>query len=217
MREQFPKPYRLADLVLKRLNKQALRRTDAAKNKLSLLKFDELNVMKEVDVLYKDLISNDKKAFEQIYRERYREIWLFLKGKEPDEDKLDELVEMFLTGILYKPQTQTKYIFDTEAIRKRDRAKEAILSSPTRAQKQIELDKAVRYFQQQTAFYVDLSEDYASRQALEDGGVGKVRWMIYGDDRVCSECEALNGTVWDIDKVPEKPHLRCRCWLKPVT
>ena len=49
-------------------------------------------------------------------------------------------------------------------------------------------------------------------------GVDKVEWLASTeDDRVCEECEALNGQIFDIDEVPEIPvHPNCRCCTAPV-
>jgi SPP1 gp7 family putative phage head morphogenesis protein len=49
-------------------------------------------------------------------------------------------------------------------------------------------------------------------------GVEKVEWLSSTeDDRVCDECEALNGQIFDIDNVPEIPvHVNCRCCTAPV-
>ena len=49
-------------------------------------------------------------------------------------------------------------------------------------------------------------------------GVEKVEWLsATEDDRVCEECEALNGQIFDIDSVPEIPlHVNCRCCTAPV-
>ena len=126
-------------------------------------------------------------------------------------------MDIRMSDQLFWPNKLTHYAWDTETARKRDRAIEAIQASPTSLQKQLELDKAVRYFSQQTAFYVDIVSQDAEQEAYRQAGVKKVRWMIYGDDRVCDTCDDLNGTVWDIDKVPTRPHPRCRCYLVPVS
>ena len=202
---------------MKELHRQALRRAEKTKSKLIQLKFDELNVLKEIDALYAGLEMDNRKQFRFVWRERYREIWTYLKGKEPDEDILDELVDISLAALTEEPNKLTKYVYETEALRKRDRAREAVLAAPTKMQKQLEIDKAIRIWSQMTDFYVDIAEDDASETAMKDAGVKKVRWMVYGDDRVCSQCEDLNGTVWDIGRVPDKPHLRCRCYLIPIT
>ena len=173
--------------------------------------------MQEVDALYEEIEELCVKYYRLLYIERYREMWIWLKNKEPKEDEVYELAELFITKILNEPSAILHYAFHSELVRKRDRAKEAILSVPTKTQKQLELEKSVRHVIQQAGFYVDITEDEADLQVLHDAGVKKVRWCVYGDDRVCETCEELDGTVWDLDSVPEKPHPRCRCYLRPVT
>lgn len=56
----------------------------------------------------------------------------------------------------------------------------------------------------------------------EEAGVrevtGRVEWLATQDDRVCPECEALNGRVYDLDSaqglIPLHPN--CRCTWIPV-
>ena len=59
-----------------------------------------------------------------------------------------------------------------------------------------------------------------SQTALEvfkDYDVNKVVWVAEEDDRTCSICLDYNGTVYDIDEVPEIPvHLSCRCHIEPI-
>lgn len=198
------------------LAKRILRRKNEVKRKLTILKFDNLNVMKEMDSLYDGINDDCKKEFRAIYKERYAELWLYLTGKKARESFLDELAEMYLLGLLNEPDEQTHYAFEPELKRKRDRAKEAIDAVPTQTQKQLELEKAIRYVTQQVGFYVDITEDAASLRAMKDAGITKVRWNIYGDDKVCSECRGMDGNIYPIDRVPDKPHLRCRCYLTPI-
>ena len=43
-------------------------------------------------------------------------------------------------------------------------------------------------------------------------GVRKLEWMTMDDERMCPECEALDGNVYPIDKFPGQPkHPQCRC------
>ena len=128
-------------------------------------------------------------------------------------DALEELMEMELAGLLGEPNEVTHYTYAEEVLRKRDRAKEAILAVPTKAQKQLEIDKALRMFMQQTRFYTDLTSDDASYMALKDNGVESVRWHTQRDGKVCSECDERDGVVYPINRVPPKPHPNCRCWL----
>jgi len=43
-------------------------------------------------------------------------------------------------------------------------------------------------------------------------GVRKLEWMTMDDERMCAECEPLDGKVYPIDKFPGQPkHPNCRC------
>ena len=214
---KLPEPYRLADQYLERLSKLILRRTEKTRKKLSLLKFDDLSVMQEIDVLYEVIGRDCKQAFRRLYADRYREIYRYLKGKEPDDDEIDELLDMYLAGLWDDPNENTHYAFGTELDRKRDRAKEAIIAVPTRTQKQLELAKAVRYLIQQSAWYIDFTSQDAEIQAFEDCGIKKVKRHEMKDEKVCPECRKADGEVYDIDNIPELPHLRCRRWFTPIT
>ena len=175
--------------------------------------FDEVNVLKESIKLYERLYSDCKKEWRNLYADRYIEMWLYLKGKKPDEDELDELVEMEMSRLLYEAHPVTKYIFDSEVLRKRDRMFEDIQASPTKAQKQLAMEKGKRFWAQMTTWYTDFTSQDAELDALENAGVKKVRWNIYGDDKVCQTCHDMDGRIYLIDKVPERPHVRCRCYL----
>ena len=180
------------------------------------MKFDELNVMRAVDAMYSEVGVDCRTEFRALYMARYSEIWYWLKGDYPDEDMLAELVDMYLAGLWNFPNETTHYAFTPELVRKRDKAKEAIESVPTKIQKQIELEKAGRYVTQQVGFYVDIVSQDAEKKALVDAGVKKVKWNTYGDDKVCQTCFERDGTVYAIDKVPPRPHVRCRCYLTPA-
>ena len=198
------------------LSKRILNETGQTKRKLTVLGFDELNVLNQTDALYENFAKQCKGTFWEVYRMRYEELWVWLKGKPPDEDMLDDLVDMYLAGLWDEPDERTHYAFGSELDRKRDRAKEAIVSVPTKMQKQLELEKAARFVIQQSAWYCDFASQDAELQAYKDAGVKKVQWKTYKDDRVCEDCHDLEGKVFPIDKVPVRPHLRCRCYLVPV-
>jgi len=207
-------PYKLADKAILQLNEAALRRKQKAKSKLLIDGFDELNVIKQIDALYKDLDKNNRKKFKELWLARFQEVYRGVKGK--DADDIEDLLEMHLSGLLEDPNDTTHYTYSAEVTRKRDRAKEAILSVPTRAQKQLMMDKHVTYFQQQTAWYADFTSQDAEITAYKEAGVKKVVRHEMDDDKVCSVCKAADGEVYDIDKIPPLPHLRCRRWFTPL-
>lgn len=198
------------------LVRRVLKRTEQTKRKLSLLDFDDLNVMDETEVLYEHFSVDIKAELRELYVARYTEVYEWLTGKYPKYDEIDELVEMYLAGLWDEPNESTHYAFGPELKRKKEKAQEAIRAVPTKAQKQIEMDKASRYVLQQSGFYVDIASQDAEKKALTDAGIKKVKWNIYGDDRVCKTCYDRNGKIYEISKVPPRPHLRCRCYLTPV-
>ena len=53
-------------------------------------------------------------------------------------------------------------------------------------------------------------------KAYEDDGVKRVRWVTAEDDRRCKECKSRHGKIYDIDKIPSKPHVHCRCYVERV-
>lgn len=213
---EMPKPYRLADKALSALNKRTILLFNRAKHSLQISGFDELSVYSQLEALYKSLNRENEEKFRELYATRYREMYLYLKRSWPDDDEVDDLAEIYLALLLTEPNEITRYAYDAEVLRKRDRAIEAINSAPNRADKDYELEKAMRYWSQQTGFYIDIIADEAALQAMKDCGVKKVRWHTQEDNKVCDDCEPRNNRVYDIDKVPPKEHPRCRCWLEPI-
>lgn len=211
----FPKPYRLADIAIRQLNRSTVHRSEQCRN--ALKGFDELNVFKQVTALYASLDKDNKRKFRELFIARYCEMFPYFGKKPPDEDLLDDLVDLYLSGLLSEPNELTRYTYDTEVLRKRDRAIESINAAPSLSEKDLEFDKAMRYWSQQTGFYIDIVADDAAIMAMKRNGVKKVRWITQGDEKVCKECWDRNDKIYDIDAVPEKTHVRCRCWLVPAT
>lgn len=202
-------PYDLSDRADKLLNRKAVLRFEAARRKLAVLKFDELNVIKTVKALYRDLAADNKKAFTDLAIMVYEDA----AGRELDDEE-DELMALWLMSeVLDKPNPVTGYIYTNEVERKRDRATESINASTKKRQ---EFQKALRFWSRQTAEYCDIVTDKATLKAFKDSGVKKVRWVTESDEKVCAVCGPRDGKVYDIDKVPAKPHPNCRCWLEAV-
>lgn len=165
--------------------------------------------------MYAGFYTDAERAFRDVYLLRYLEMLRWLGEKEPDEDELDDLLDMWLAGFLKEPNEITHYAYEAELVRKRDRAKEAVDAVPTKIQKNLELEKAGRYVIQQDAWYCDFASQEAEIQALKDAGVKKAIRIEQDDDRTCATCRRLNGKVYEIDKIPPLEHLRCRRTFKP--
>ena len=99
------------------------------------------------------------------------------------------------------------------------RLNEAILTDRafnSREDFQTDLRKAASYWWIQTAQYGIGICDQAMLDAYIDSGVQKVVWRTMEDGRVCDDCDARDGVVYDVNKVPPKEHYGCRCVLLPV-
>lgn len=218
-------PYGISDRAARLLNRKAIRRFAAAKQKAVQLKFDELSVIEICKDLYKALAKDNRNTF--------RDLAILAYNQADPHGEENEFFEMWLLDeILGKPNEVTHYTYNHEVDRKRDRLAEAINSVPTPGKakitlkkpgkiakgttKTMEFQRALRLWARQTAEYADIVTDEATLQAYRDAGVKRVIWQTEEDDRVCEICGPRDGRVYDIENVPPKPHINCRCWLEAV-
>lgn len=184
------------------------------------MKFDEVNTMKQIDALYEWLDQNNRKKYKELFIARYTEMLLFLRKakrlKKDDEDELDELAEMYIFGLLSEPNEVVHYTYDSEVLRKRDRMKEAVLSVPTNTQKQIEIDKNLRFWALASAFFADFASQGAEIEALRAYGAKRVERHELMDRKTCRDCKKADGEIYSINKIPPITHPRCRRWFTPV-
>lgn len=102
------------------------------------------------------------------------------------------------------------YVFDHEVDRKKGRHLEAVIASKNPDK---EHDNAMKYWSNMFRQYADTVADKAHLQSLKDDGEQKVMWQSVHDNRRCAECRERDGKIYPISKVPDKPHVGCRCWL----
>lgn len=168
---------------------------------------DELNVTSHVRRLYEEL--------DAISREAYRDIAKHYYESEPHGD--DTFMYLWLEGILFAPSKLTKYTYDNEVYRKRDRLIEALIAAEdSKRDKSEEYTKAMRSWTQMVGWYGIEVADEGVRQARLDDGVKRVMWVSEHDNRVCGDCHQLDGRIFPMDAVPVKPHPGCRCHLERV-
>lgn len=160
----------------------------------SLLPIDEINILGSKKIYY----ELDKTA---------REVYLRL-GRLIYE-KFDT-AELILLLEDYNPVT--RYIYVNEVERKRSRFLEAILSGGGEEEKK----RSMRLWSLQSTQYAVEVTDKAFIMKLKSEGVKKVVWITEKDDRVCKECSEKDGKVYEIDKIPPKPHINCRCYWRAV-
>lgn len=208
--------YALADKTIKALVRRQIKRFERAKQAMMVADFDELTVIKQLNVLYAKLDSDNRQLMAELFGLRYAEALKALGQKKDVDDAIDEMAEMYVARLLTDPNGVTKYTYDAEVYRKRDRAAESVNATAGSAAKQLMLDKALRYWSQMSQQYVDETSDSATVQAYKAAGYKYVVWRTQEDEKVCTDCYPRDGAVYPIDAIPDKPHWRCRCWLEPV-
>lgn len=132
-------------------------------------------------------------------------------------ETLYERAETQVSDLLSTPNPVTGYSYDNEVMRKKERCEESIIAAYGKSGKQAELDKALRLWSQMSGQYADAVSDDANLQALFAANVKYVRWNTQEDERVCNTCDDRGGKIYRIDRIPDKPHWRCRCWCTPVS
>ncbi len=203
--------FELADAAIRDMN----RRNIKAFRKIRQLKFDELNILETVSDVYDRIGKTAKRWYYRIAREAYIAA-LVEAGKTEQEAKeraSEEITEDYIIEMMDEYDPVTLYQFFPELERKKQRLIEAIIASN---KKIAEIDKALRYVTLQLAQYADKAELEPTIKAYKDAGVKKVRWITMEDERVCKTCNARDGRIYDIDKLPPRPHYRCRCGVEPI-
>ena len=156
-------------------------------NRRNLRAFDGLKLLKFDEL---NVLRSVKRVYEdsiRLAKKRYLQIALDAYHNAKGKKKIDR---DWVLDMLEEYDPVTMYLFTPEAERKRDRTAEAILSTP--------------------------NKDEATLQAFRDNGVKKVRWVTAEDEKVCDVCQKRDGKIYPIDKLPPKPHYRCRCTYEPV-
>lgn len=171
----------------------------------SLVSFDELNVMQDVNALCNSMYVIIRGVFlmlaNKVYQDNVRRKGL----RELDEQWLDEI----LNG--YDPVS--KYVFSSEIDRKRARLIEAIMASSTKSR---EVDAAMRSLSLMCRIYADRVTDEAVMRAYVDDEEGRVKWVAEKDGKTCPVCLSRDGRIYEIEDLPSKPHINCRCRLERV-
>lgn len=202
--------YETTDKILAYLTKLII--NDYQNYGSSLLRFDELNVIKQSKVLYDRLYKDAEEYLFMIAVRIYREAW----NRTGKRGLRKGIKEDWVLDYLEETDPVTHYIFSHEVDRKRAYLEEAVISSTDIAEKQQELDKAMKKWTGMINQYAIGITDRATLQAYKDAGVEKVMWVTMHDTHVCEECEDRDGVIFPIDAVPNKPHYACRCELMPV-
>ena len=214
-------PYEYGDAQVAKLKREIM----VLFRKAMLMRFDEINSTDTAKVIRRIYRTIGKRT--RVYLEDLVDyIWftvleehnLTLDERAQARLRLStprEFVDAYLSG--YDPVT--KYVYDHELDRKRARLFESLIAdresdNPTA----IDTDyiRAQKLVTGQTEQYFIDVEDAARNRVYEAMGVPNVRWITEDDERVCEECGPMHGLVFPIDRIPPKPHPRCRCHTEPA-
>ena len=192
--------YELTDIVIENIRKELIR--DFSKLK-SLLSYDELNVMSATKDVYSKIDLYVRQMFLQLMQAVYKKV---TKRTCPYN-------YAWLENFLLEYDEVSKYVYANEFERKRDRLAEALIAS---TKKNEEIDAALRYLSFMLTAYAVRDTDQVVLTAYRDIGIDAVRWKAEKDNKTCTICKHRNGHIYDIEQVPPKPHLNCRCEYEEV-
>lgn len=192
--------YELTDIVIENIRKELIR--DFSKLK-SLLSYDELNVMSATKAVYSKIDLYVRQMFLQLMQAVYKKV---TKRTCPYN-------YAWLESFLLEYDEVSKYVYANEFERKRDRLAEALIAS---SKKNEEIDAALRYLSFMLTAYAVRVTDQVVLMAYRDMGIDTVRWKAEKDNKTCTICKHRNGHIYDIEQVPPKPHLNCRCEYEEV-
>lgn len=192
--------YELTDIAIENIRKELIR--DFSKLK-SLLSYDELNVMSATKAVYSKIDLYVRQMFLQLMQAVYKKV---TKRTCPYN-------YAWLESFLLEYDEVSKYVYANEFERKRDRLAEALIASP---KKNEEIDAALRYLSFMLTAYAVRVTDQVVLMAYRDIGIDAVRWKAEKDNKTCTICKHRNGHIYDIEQVPPKPHLNCRCEYEEV-
>ena len=193
--------YEYTDKIIRYLTKRFVRLFGDAKS--NLLPMDEVNVLRYSHTFYGNLEEITEIYFLKLAKKVYR---------DTATNKKRKIDKKWLHDTLSQYDPVTMYVYLHEVDRKRARFAEAVIASSNRA---FEVEKALRYWSRMVNQYAVEITDKAVIDAYIDNDVPKVIWVTVDDERRCEDCAKRDGKIYDIDDIPPKPHLNCRCILLP--
>lgn len=202
--------YRLLDKLLA----VEMKRIRASFNKISVMGFDELNVVntrKTTQKMYDGFLKDNEGIYLKVARDAYK--------RATDSGKALEINREWLVGVLAGYNLVTGYLYNTEAERKRLRLNEQILTAREYGNRQMfqdSLRRSANLWWTQTSQYGITAVDEATIKGFKDIGVKQVRWIAADDEKTCPTCGARDNKIYPINKIPPKPHYGCRCYIVPA-
>lgn len=226
--------YSYTDKLYKKYALFIVRAFASLNRELQALDFDELNagkgyktvnekVKKTYKKVYDELIDmlillalhNFEQSCDKIIAKKGSKITYYVGKKDGfRKEKTFDAVE-YIAIYLSRPDYVTRYIFNNEYERKLSRAVEEILTAKNKSEVKKELDKALKYWNTQAKQAGDNVSIDAYKEGFIAAGIKRVKWVTQEDQKVCAECEANDGKIFEIDKIIIPLHYNCRCYFIP--
>ena len=194
-------PYSKTDKTIAYLNNQK------AKWFRRVTAFDELNVIAVSHEIYDEALKVVEQEATRLVKAVYDSY------RESEEVMPVSEAHAAVIALLGAYNPVTKYVYGNELDRKRARFAEGVISSDTPAE---EVALAKRLLAAMNKQFADDATFDAVVKAYADDGVKQVRWITAVDERRCKECKARHHKIYNIDNIPPKPHLHCRCYVEKV-
>lgn len=223
--------YEQTDKSLKKI-KELIERTY---KRLISLAFDEISAItadKIAEETYERFKKLNRKEYKKIvddaieyafaFEEELREQYLNAGKKVPeslDFDKVEIKAEEMVEKVLKEYSPVTGYIYEREADRKQARLEEGMMAGKTNDDREFyreTIKTNTNLWYTQSKQYAEDIADKTVLEVWEQAGVPYVMWVTQRDEKVCKECGPLDGKIFPIDEVPDKPHYRCRCLKIPI-
>ena len=209
--------YELTDIIIALLLNELRREI----NRLDVMGFDMLNapnITKYTKELVSRLLKSNKREYLKIAKEATDE------AKEDIEALGVSATPLVINGkyvddVLGEYNPVTNYLYYPEAERKRSRLAEALITAVivnSRADYHKQLRKFADLWHTQTKQYGEKMVDKTRIDTFKKNGIKRVKWVTKEDEKVCKECNERDGKIYPIDKIPDKPHYNCRCWIVPL-
>lgn len=200
--------YAMADRAIKAMNRENLK----AFGRLKLAKWDEINIVRMVGAVYDESARLAQKRYLEVAKDAYIRAMLEadMSRKEAERAAFEDITMLWLLGMLEGVDPVMMYSFAAETERKKQRLIEALSVAENKNQ---EIDRALRAWTVQVAQFADNAVYRARMDAFRAAGIENVMWVTQRDNRVCRECDDLNGEIFPIDAVPPPQHPHCRCYI----
>lgn len=210
--------YRYLDKLLK-IEQKKVRN---AFNRVSVMGFDELNVIntrKTTQAMYDRFLAENEALYLKSAKNAYQNALKSANNAGFSGEEKDVNGE-WLAGVLASYNLVTGYLYGKEADRKRLRLNEQILTAREYNNRTMfgdSLRRAANLWWTQTTQYGISAVDEATVKGFTDMGVERVQWIAADDEKTCPTCGARDNKIYKIENLPPKPHYGCRCYIVPVS